>query len=142
MNDDRVSILVVDDDRVDTMAIRRALKQLQVAHPVVAARDGIEALEYLRGENGREKLRQPVLILLDLNMPRMGGLEFLDQLRADPELQPTLVFVMTTSSSPEDRRQAYARNVAGYILKYQDGQSFLDSVGMLEHYWRVNNFPE
>ncbi len=142
MRGDTVTILVVDDDRVDTMAIRRSLRELEIGNPVVAARDGIEALEHLRGENGREKLRAPFLVLLDLNMPRMGGLEFLDELRADSLLHSTLVFVMTTSSSAEDRTRAYAKNVAGYVLKFQQEQGFQNAILMLEHYWRVVEFPD
>jgi CheY-like chemotaxis protein len=135
-----VTILVVDDDRVDTMAIRRSLRELKITNPVVTARNGIEALEHLRGENGREQVRSP-LVLLDLNMPRMGGIEFLEELRRDPLLQQTLVFVMTTSSAVEDRVRAYAKNVAGYILKYRAGNSFQDAISMLENYWRIIEFP-
>jgi CheY-like chemotaxis protein len=142
MKSDAVSILVVDDDRVDTMAIRRSLRELKIANPVFAARDGIEALECLRGENGREKLRSPLLVLLDLNMPRMGGLEFLEELRADPMLHSTLVFVMTTSSAVEDRTRAYAKNVAGYVLKFQQEHGFQNAILMLEHYWRIVEFPD
>jgi CheY-like chemotaxis protein len=142
MNGSSVTILVVDDDRVDTMAIRRSLRELKIANPVVAARDGIEALEKLRGENGHDKVRSPLLVLLDLNMPRMGGLEFLDELRADPLLHSTLVFVMTTSSATEDRTRAYAKNVAGYVLKFQQEQGFQNAILMLEHYWRIVEFPE
>jgi CheY-like chemotaxis protein len=142
MNGSSVTILVVDDDRVDTMAIRRSLRELKITNPVVAARDGIEALERLRGENGHEKLPSPLLVLLDLNMPRMGGLEFLEELRADPALRSTLVFVMTTSALAEDRTRAYAKNVAGYVLKFQQEQGFQNAILMLEHYWRIVEFPE
>ena len=142
MNGNTASILIVDDDRVDTMAIRRSLRELQIPNPVVAARDGVEALECLRGENGHDKLQPPYLVLLDLNMPRMGGLEFLDELRADPELQSTLVFVMTTSSAPADRTRAYAKNVAGYVLKFQQEQGFQNAILMLDHYRRIIEFPD
>jgi CheY-like chemotaxis protein len=137
-----VTIMVVDDDRVDTLAIRRSFKELHITNPVIAAKDGIEALERLRGENGREKVNHPFLVLLDLNMPRMGGIEFLEELRRDPILQRTLVFVMTTSSAAEDRARAYAKNVAGYILKYRSGGDFQDAIGMLESYWRLIEFPD
>jgi len=138
--DSSVTIMIVDDDRVDTMAIRRSLRSMEITNPVVAARDGIEALEHLRGANGREKVRSP-LVLLDLNMPRMGGIEFLEVLRSDPDLHQTLVFVMTTSAAVEDRTRAYAKNVAGYILKYRAGNSFQDAMSMLENYWRIVEFP-
>ena len=137
-----VTILLVDDDEIDAMAIKRSFRDLKIANPIVQAHDGIEALDRLRGENGREKLPSPGLVLLDLNMPRMGGLEFLDELRGDPLLRRTIVFVMTTSADEEDRIRAYDKNVAGYVLKHRPGQSFLDAIGMLHHYWRVIEFPD
>jgi len=139
-NGGSATILIVDDDRVDTMAIRRSFRELKITNPVISARDGIEALEHLRGENGRTALRSP-LVLLDLNMPRMGGIEFLEEVRRDALLQPLLVFVMTTSSAVEDRVKAYAKNVAGYILKYRAGNSFLDAISMLESYLRIIELP-
>ena len=92
-----VTILLVDDDKVDAMAVKRSFRELKIANPVIEAHNGIEALERLRGENGHEKVPEPLLMLLDLNMPRMGGIEFLEELRRDPVLRRTLVFVMTTS---------------------------------------------
>jgi CheY-like chemotaxis protein len=137
-----VTVLLVDDDIVDIMAVKRSFRDLKIANPVVEAHDGIEALEHLRGENGREKLKPPLLVLLDLNMPRMGGLEFLNELRSDPTLLSTLVFVMTTSGADGDRACAFSKNVAGYILKHRFGQTFVESVSMLQHYWRLVEFPD
>ena len=142
MKSGTVTILLVDDDKVDTMAVRRSFRDLKIANPIIEARDGIEALERLRGENGQQQVAPPCLVLLDLNMPRMGGILFLEELRADPLLSRTLVFVMTTSSAEEDRMRAYGHNIAGYVLKHRPGQSFLDAIAMLEHYWRVIEFPE
>jgi CheY-like chemotaxis protein len=136
-----VTVLLVDDDKVDAMAVRRSFQELRIANPVIEACNGIEALDHLRGENGCARVPSPCLVLLDLNMPRMGGIEFLDELRRDPSLHRTLVFVMTTSAAEEDRLRAYDKNVAGYVLKHRVGQSFLDSISMLEHYWRVVEFP-
>jgi CheY-like chemotaxis protein len=82
------------------------------------------------------------LILLDLNMPRMGGLEFLAELRSDPELRRSIVFVMTTSAAEEDRFRAYDSHVSGYVLKHGPASSFIDALTMLEHYWRVIEFPD
>jgi CheY-like chemotaxis protein len=141
MRDNTLTILVIDDDIVDIMIVKRSLHELKIANPVVEARNGIEGLECLRGENGREKLPKPHLVLLDLNMPRMNGLEFLEELRLDESLRSTLVFVMTTSGAEEDRAKAYGKNVAGYVLKQRSGQSFLEAISMLEHYWRVVEFP-
>jgi CheY-like chemotaxis protein len=136
-----VTILLVDDDKVDAMAVKRSFRELKIGNPIIEAHNGIEALQLLRGENGHEKVPEPLLILLDLNMPRMGGIEFLEELRRDPLLCSALVFVMTTSAAEEDRRLAYLKNVAGYMLKNSLGQSFLEAIGMLEHYWRVIEFP-
>jgi CheY-like chemotaxis protein len=80
--------------------------------------------------------------MLDLNMPRMGGLEFLDELRADPGLGRSIVFVMTTSAAEEDRVRAYNKCIAGYVLKHSPAHTFLDAVTMLKHYWRIIEFPE
>ncbi len=137
-----VNILLVDDDKVDRMAVKRSFRELKIANPVIEACNGIEALERLRGENGYEKVPSPCLILLDLNMPRMGGIEFLEVLRSDPLLHRMVVFVMTTSAAEEDRMQAYDKNVAGYILKQRLGQDFIELIGMLELYWRVVQFPD
>lgn len=141
MKDTTVTILLVDDDKVDIMAVRRAFRELKIANTIIEAHDGLVALDYLRGRNGREKVVQPCLVLLDLNMPRMGGLEFLDEIRNDPALCRTLVFVMTTSSAEDDRTSAYSKNIAGYVLKHRLGQSFLEAIAMLEHYWMVIEFP-
>lgn len=137
-----VTIFLVEDDDVDVMAFQRALRELKIANPLVRARDGLEALEMLRGENGRTPLSHPYLILLDLNMPRMNGFEFLEELRKNPALHSSLVFVLTTSSAEEDRVRAYGHNVAGYVLKHAPGRSFLDAVSTLNHYWKILEFPE
>jgi len=136
-----VTILLVEDDEVDVMAVKRALRDLKIANPLIRACDGIQALDILRGANGQSKLQSPFIILLDLNMPRMGGIEFLENLRADPDLCRSVVFVMTTSAAEDDRARAYSKNVAGYVLKHDPARSFIEAVSMLEHYWRVIEFP-
>jgi CheY-like chemotaxis protein len=136
-----LTILLVDDDKVDVMAVKRSFRELKIANPIVEARNGIEALDRLRGQNGHQKVPSPCLVLLDLNMPRMGGVEFLNKLRRDEALRSTLVFVMTTSGAEDDRARAYDMNIAGYVLKHRPGQSFLEAISMLEHYWRVIEFP-
>jgi CheY-like chemotaxis protein len=140
MTAEAATILLVDDDKVDIMAIKRSFRELRISNPIVTAANGIEALARLRGD-GVPRIAQPCLVVLDLNMPRMGGIEFLTELREDPELRRTIVFVMTTSNAEEDRWRAYDKNVAGYVLKHRPGRSFLDAVGMLEHYWRIVEFP-
>jgi len=137
----QVTFLIVDDDDVDRKGLLRAMKQLRIANPVVEARDGIEALALLRGEDGAERVDPPYIILLDLNMPRMNGLEFLDAVRSDPELKPAVIFVLTTSMDENDRLAAYGRNIAGYIIKSDAGNSFREALGLIDHYWRVVELP-
>lgn len=137
-----ITILLVDDNAVDVIAIRRSFWQLKIANPLVVARNGLEALDILRGDNGQAKLETPCLILLDLAMPRMGGIEFLDELRRDPALRRTLVFVMTTSTSLDDRERAYEKNIAGYVVKPKSGAGFMETIGTLENYWRAIEFPD
>ncbi len=140
--DQEVTLLLVDDDDVDIMSVRRALTDLGIDNPVVVAHDGLEALDCLRGENGREAVTPPYVILLDLNMPRMDGIEFLSELRADKSLKHSIVFVLTTSSAQKDRVQAYAHNVAGFITKGASNDVILQAVRMLDLYWRVVKLPE
>ncbi|WP_395665355.1 response regulator [Methylocella sp.] len=137
-----VNLLLIDDDEVDVQGLKRAFARSKIANPITVARDGVEGLEILRGENGREKLAKPHLILLDLNMPRMNGLEFLEALRADEELKSAIVFMVTTSKAEEDKARAYGHNVAGYIVKQDPANTFMQAVSLLEHYWRVIEFPE
>ena len=143
LNDARKSVkfLLVDDDEIDVMAIQRAFRKLRLANEIVVARDGLEALDILRGENGQDRLEPPYLILLDLNMPRMNGLEFLDAMRKDPDLKSSLVFVLTTSTAEQDRVAAYDKHVAGYIVKARTESSFTEALEMIDHYWRVIEFP-
>ena len=134
----QVSILLVEDDDVDAMGVERALKKLKILNPLFRARNGIEALELLRSEDA---IPRPYLILLDLNMPTMNGLEFLSEIRSDEELGDSVVFVLTTSKADEDKTAAYRKHVAGYILKKQVGDGFIEMIKMLDHYWRVVELP-
>jgi CheY-like chemotaxis protein len=109
-------LLHVEDDDICLMMLNRAFKKAKIANQISVAHDGIEALEMLRGTNGCSRLPRPFLILLDLNMPRMDGIEFLNELRKDEDLRKSIVFVMTTSDADEDKVKAYNLGVAGYIL--------------------------
>jgi CheY-like chemotaxis protein len=84
---------------------------------------------------------RPYLILLDLNMPRMNGIEFLAELRSDPQLRSSIVFVLTTSNAEEDKVESYGYNVAGYIVKSEVGHRFVNLITMLGHFWRIVEFP-
>lgn len=135
-----VTLLLIEDDLVDAEAIQRAFRQQRIANPFVVVPDGVEALRALRGEAG-PPVPRPFLILLDINMPRMNGIEFLRELRRDPELHRSIVFVLTTSNREEDKLAAYEGHVAGYILKSRAGEDFLEVIKMLRSYWRVVEFP-
>jgi CheY-like chemotaxis protein len=134
-------LLHVEDDDLCIMGLVRAFKVAKIANPVRFAHDGIDALEMLRGTNGRERLPRPYLILLDLNMPRMGGVEFLRELRKDEDLKKSIVFIMTTSGAENDKVNAYNLGVAGYILKSNPANAFLEATALLDTYWRVVEFP-
>lgn len=133
-----VTILLVEDDDVDAMGVIRQLKRNRLANNLVRARDGIEALKLLRDGIADT----PFLILLDLNMPRMSGLEMLRELRSDPELTSAIVFVLTTSKDDEDKASAYKEHIAGYIVKSSLDNGFENLFSMLDHYWRIVEFPK
>ena len=133
-----LNILLVEDDDVDVMNVQRAFKKNNIANPLFIAGNGVEALEHLRqGEVPRERR----IILLDLNMPRMNGIEFLRELRADPELKATPVIVLTTSNDERDRIEAYNLNVAGYLLKPVTFSNFSEVVATLNKYWALVELP-
>lgn len=136
-----VSLLLVEDDEVDIAAVRRALAVLKIANPLHVVNDGLEALDLLRGENGQDKLSRPYIIVLDLNMPRMNGLEFLEEIRNDPDLTESIIFIMTTSRDEADKRAAYSQHVAGYIIKEDPVGSFRQAINLLDHYWRLVELP-
>ncbi len=137
-----VTILLVEDDEVDAGAVERSLRRSGLENRVVKARDGVEALERLRaaGPEG-DRVTRPYLILLDLNLPRMDGVEFLGELRDDAELRDSIVFVLTTSSAETDRREAYAANVAAYVPKDRVGEHYENFVRLLETYSECVEFP-
>ena len=140
-NPENVQILLVDDDEVDAMAVQRAFAKHRIHNPITRACDGVEALDMLRGVNGKARLPRPYIILLDLNMPRMTGIEFLESIRADDELRRSLVFVLTTSDDDRDKVAAYDNIVAGYVLKSDAGSDFLNLVQMIEKVMITIQFP-
>jgi len=131
----------VEDDEIDIKTIQRSIAELKLLNPLVVARDGIEGLEYLRGENGKLKVEGPRVVLLDLNMPRMGGLEFLEEVRKDPDLHSTVIFVLTTSDADQDIVSAYENNVAGYIVKSDSTASFVEAIRLIDFYWTIVQLP-
>jgi len=140
-NGERVNVLLVEDDDVDAETVIRGLSKRRISNPVIHALDGLEALDYLRGTGGRSRVARPRVVLLDLHMPRMDGLGFLDAIRSDADLEDTVVFMLTTSADDEDRSKAYRRHIAGYMLKSEVGPSFKKAAKMLHHYWRAVSLP-
>ena len=132
------NILLVDDDEVDVMNVRRAFQKAHITNPLFVAHDGIDALEQLRRNDFPCDRR---LVLLDLNMPRMNGIEFLRELRADPALHATPVVVLTTSDDERDKVDAYDLNVAGYLLKPVTFGSFVEIMVALNKYWTLVEMP-
>ena len=133
-----LNILLVDDDEVDVMNVRRAFAKAHITNPLFVAHDGVEALELLRRNEFPCDRR---LVLLDLNMPRMNGIEFLRELRADPVLHATPVVVLTTSDDERDKVDAYDLNVAGYLLKPVTFASFVEIMAALNKYWTLVEMP-
>jgi CheY-like chemotaxis protein len=132
------NILLVDDDTVDVMNLKRAFSRGNISNPVYVASNGAEALDLLRSD-GFPKTR--VVVLLDINMPKMNGMEFLRALRADPQLASTLVVILTTSNEERDRIEAYKMNVAGYLLKPVTSASLVELATTMNKYWSLLELP-
>ncbi|MEL6322491.1 MAG: response regulator [Cyanobacteria bacterium J06626_14] len=140
MGEKAINILLVEDDEVDVMTVQRAFKKSKISNPLDVAKDGLEALEMLRSSQGSTSVHRR-LILLDLNMPKMNGIEFLKELRQDASLRHTPVIVLTTSDQERDRVEAYNLHVAGYILKPVTFAKFVEVVEVLNQYWTLCEFP-
>ena len=120
-NASEVTILLVEDDEVDATTVVRGLARADIHNPLVRARDGIEAMEILLGSNGKQKLKSPFLLLVDIRMPRLDGLALVRRIRSNPTLQRTIIFVLTTSDSERDRAAAYDAHVAGQARRQRCG---------------------
>ncbi len=131
------TILLVEDDRVDVMTVKRACRDLKLTNPLAVTGNGEEALEYLRNPDNE----LPCIILLDLNMPKMNGLEFLGVAKKDDALKSIPVIVLTTSHEDQDRIASFNLGVAGYMLKPVDYQQFIDVVRTIDMYWTVSELP-
>jgi CheY-like chemotaxis protein len=136
-----VNILLVEDDRIDAKAFLRAMEAVRINNPVTVAKDGVEAWEALTGCNSGEPFPRPNIVVMDINMPRMSGLELLRRIRADKSLRDLVVFVLTTSNDDQDKFEAYNLNVAGYMLKSDMANSFVKAVEMIDRFWRVVELP-
>lgn len=138
MIDKMLNILLVEDDQVDIMNVKRAFDKNRITNPLYVATNGLDALEMLRSNAVPPDRR---LILLDLNMPKMTGIEFLRALRADRELSATPVVVLTTSNDERDKIDAYNLNVAGYLLKPVTFINFVEVMAALNKYWTLVELP-
>ena len=131
-------ILLVEDDRVDAMTVRRALKDLKVTNQLICTTNGEGALEYLRSESNKK----PCVILLDLNMPKMNGIDFLKIAKGEEELKKIPVIVLTTSKEEQDVAESFNLSVAGYIVKPVDYKRFVEAIRVLELYWTLSELPD
>ena len=130
-------ILLVEDDSVDAMTVKRALKDLKVKNELVHTLNGEEALNYLQGVNGN----RPCVILLDLNMPKMNGIEFLKIAKADDTMKMIPVIVLTTSREEQDKVESFGLSAAGYIVKPTDYKKFVDTIKTIDLYWTLSELP-
>lgn len=140
-NQGKLHIILVEDDDVAAESVMRSFKQAGIQHPVTWVEDGAAALDVLRGQDPARKAPRPRLVLLDLNMPRMNGFEFLEAVRGDPDLKHEVIFVLTTSSEEADKNRAYQDNIAGYMVKSAVGPQFAKLIALLEGYQRAVQLP-
>ena len=131
-------ILLVEDDFVDASTAKQALQDLRVRNPVIHKTDGEEALEYLRDRNNDK----PAMILLDLNMPKINGIELLQIMKADAELQQIPVIALTVSKYEQDKLDTFDFGVAGYVIKAVDYDAFLRAMDIIIQYWAWNGLVE
>lgn len=131
-------VLVVDDDHIDVIMIERAFKKLNISSPLVNSNDGKEALDYLRNNENKK----PGIILLDLNMPKMNGLEFLKVVKADDQLRKIPIVVLTTSDDPHEIEECFRLGVAGYMTKPADNKNFIEKIEEINHYWTLSELPD
>lgn len=140
-NSKLINILLVEDDDGDAKAVQRAFQKAKIANPILRAVDGMEALDMLKGTNGKVKMPSPYMLLIDLNMPRMNGLQLVKAMRDDEDLRQSVAFILTTSKRDEDKEAAYDLNVTGYIVKATAGHDFLSLVNLVDSYWRIVEIP-
>jgi CheY-like chemotaxis protein len=131
-------ILLIEDDRVDQITVKRALKDINVTNLLITVGNGEEALEFLRNE----KNEKPGIILLDLNMPKMNGIEFLKVAKQDNSLKRIPVVVLTTSKQDQDKIESFNLGVAGYMIKPVDYLQFVEVIRTINMYWTLSELPE
>jgi len=129
--------LLIEDDDVDVMTVNRALRDLKVTNQLVSIGDGEEAIEYLRDESATK----PCIVLLDLNMPKMDGAEFLKIVKADKALKKIPVVILTTSNSDRDVIESFELGAAGYMVKSVDYEKFVETIRAIDQYWTLSKLP-
>ena len=130
-------ILLVEDDRIDVMTVKRAFKDLKVINQLVCTGNGEEALQYLKTESNEK----PCIIILDLNMPKMNGIEFLKIAKADAALRNIPIVVLTTSKTTQDVAESFKVGAAGYMVKSADYGRFVDTISTIDLYWTLSELP-
>jgi CheY-like chemotaxis protein len=136
-----LKILLAEDDDGDARALQRAFARANINVSLIRATDGLDALHIMRGEGGLRRIEPPFIVLTDLNMPRMDGIELLRSMRADPRLRKYVVFLLTTSNREEDRMRAYNLNVCGYLVKNKMGENSAELTSLLLTYWNNVELP-
>ena len=131
-------IMLVEDDQVDAMTVKRALKEIHVTNRLDIVGNGEEALSFLRNPENEK----PGIILLDLNMPKMNGIEFLKIAKKDKTLKRIPVVVLTTSKTEQDKVDSYDLGVAGYMIKPVDYRKFVEVVRTIDLYWTLSELPD
>ncbi len=131
-------ILLIEDDQIDVMTVQRALKELHVTNRLDVAENGQQALHRLRTSD----IERPCLILLDLNMPIMNGIEFLRVAKNDPQLKRIPVVILTTSEEQRDKMESFNLGVAGYMRKPVDYRQFVETIRSIDTYWTLSELPE
>lgn len=143
MSDKKINILHIEDDSVDKMVLERVLRKMDIIGSIHHAENGEDALEKLLGQIGQEKLSPfPQIILLDINMPKMNGIEFLKELRSNDSLKHLSVYMVTTSNDDSDVKAAYDYNVSGYIIKPVDISNFEGTFKLITDFWKLCEFPK
>jgi CheY-like chemotaxis protein len=135
---DNKTILLVEDDKVDAMTVKRAMGDLKITNPLQHVFNGLEALEYLNSPTSEK----PCIILLDLNMPKMNGIELLKVIKADQRFKKIPVVILTTSNAERDKTESFILSVAGYMLKPVDYKQFVDVIKDINLYWTISEIPD
>jgi CheY-like chemotaxis protein len=138
IHSEQVTLFVVEDDDIDYMTIKRSFNSMKIGNPIVRAQDGKEAFDMMINK----EIQTPFIMLLDLQMPRVSGIELLTKIRQTPNIKDTVIFVLTSSADEKDIVSSYQHNVAGYFVKDEVGKEFLEILYLLNGYWKIVHIPK